>query len=77
MSLVEDFQLLLANHGVWLLALVVLALAPRRCLALAGSPETRRRLEGAGCEVLVYEGQEISNKGDGGPTCLTRPLVRG
>jgi N-dimethylarginine dimethylaminohydrolase len=55
----------------------VLALGPRRCLALAGAPETRRRLEAAGCEVLTYRGREISNKGDGGPTCLARPLERG
>jgi N-dimethylarginine dimethylaminohydrolase len=55
----------------------VLALGPRRVLALAGNPVTRARLERAGCEVLVYEGQEISRKGGGGPTCLTRPLARG
>lgn len=54
----------------------VVALAPRRCLMLAGNPETRRRLEAAGCEVRVYEGAEISRKGCGGPTCLTRPLAR-
>jgi N-dimethylarginine dimethylaminohydrolase len=54
----------------------VLALAPRRCLMLAGNPATRRALERAGCEVLEYEGTEISAKGSGGPTCLTRPLVR-
>jgi N-dimethylarginine dimethylaminohydrolase len=55
----------------------VLALGPRRCLMLAGNPLTRRALERAGCEVLEYEGFEISMKGAGGPTCLTRPLVRG
>jgi N-dimethylarginine dimethylaminohydrolase len=54
-----------------------LALAPRRCLTAAGNPETRRRLEAKGCEVLTYDGTEISRKGQGGPTCLTRPLVRG
>ncbi len=54
----------------------VLALAPRRCLMLAGNPLTRRALEAAGCEVLEYDGREISAKGCGGPTCLTRPLVR-
>jgi arginine deiminase len=27
--------------------------------------------------VLTYEGDELSRKGDGGPTCLTRPLLRG
>jgi len=54
----------------------VLALGPRRALALDGSPETRRRMEGAGVDVVVYRGEEISLKGDGGPTCLTRPLSR-
>ena len=54
----------------------VLALSPRKCLMLEGSPETRRRLEAAGCEVLTYEGREISLKAEGGPTCLTRPLWR-
>jgi N-dimethylarginine dimethylaminohydrolase len=54
----------------------VLALAPRRCLLLAGNPHTRAALERAGAEVTEYEGVEISVKGAGGPTCLTRPLVR-
>jgi N-dimethylarginine dimethylaminohydrolase len=55
----------------------VLALGPRRALALEGNPETRRRMERAGADVVVYRGEEISRKGDGGPTCLTRPLLRG
>jgi N-dimethylarginine dimethylaminohydrolase len=54
----------------------VLALGPRRCLMLDGNPETRRRLEARGVEVRTYAGREISVKGGGGPTCLTRPLVR-
>ena len=54
----------------------VLALAPRVALALEGNDETRRRLERAGVDVRVYRGDEISRKGDGGPTCLTRPLKR-
>jgi len=54
----------------------VLALGPRRALALDGNPETRKRMERAGVDVVVYRGQEISVKGDGGPTCLTRPLLR-
>jgi len=53
----------------------VLALAPRIALAVEGNPETRRRMERAGAEVLTYRGNELS-KGDGGPTCLTRPLLR-
>jgi N-dimethylarginine dimethylaminohydrolase len=54
----------------------VLALGPRRCLMVAGNPRTRARLERAGVEVVEYAGQEISLKGGGGPTCLTRPLER-
>ena len=53
----------------------VLALAPRVGLALARNTETRRRLESAGVTMHVYEGVELS-KGNGGPTCLTRPLLR-
>jgi dimethylargininase len=55
----------------------VLALGPRVALALEGNNETRRRMEKAGVDVRVYRGDEISRKGDGGPTCLTRPLLRG
>jgi N-dimethylarginine dimethylaminohydrolase len=54
----------------------VLALAPCVAVALEGNRETRRRLERAGVAVSVYRGDEISVKGDGGPTCLTRPLLR-
>lgn len=54
----------------------VLAVAPRRCVMLSGNPQTRALLEGAGVEVHEYEGREISWKGAGGPTCLTRPIVR-
>ena len=53
----------------------VLALAPRVALMVDGNRETRRLLEKAGVDVLVYEGKELS-KGDGGPTCLTRPILR-
>jgi N-dimethylarginine dimethylaminohydrolase len=54
----------------------VLALEPRKCLMVKGNPETRSRLQKAGCTVIEYEGSEISVKGGGGPTCLTRPLDR-
>ncbi len=80
------FRRWLASRGVTLVEVAdgefermgcnVLALGPRRCLMLEGLPETRRRLERAGCEVLTYRGEEISRKGEGGPTCLTRPLER-
>jgi dimethylargininase len=54
----------------------VLALGPRRALAIEGNPETRRRMEAAGVEVHTYRGDDISTKGGGGPTCLTLPLAR-
>ncbi len=54
----------------------VLAVAPRRCIMLEGNPTTQQRLTSAGAEVLTYAGTEISLKGQGGPTCLTRPLHR-
>ena len=54
----------------------VLALAPRRCLLLEQNRETRRALLAAGCEVMTYRGDELSLKAEGGPTCLTRALVR-
>jgi dimethylargininase len=54
----------------------VLALAPRKCLMLEGNPITKHLLEEAGCEVVAYKGNEISLKAEGGPTCLTRPILR-
>jgi N-dimethylarginine dimethylaminohydrolase len=63
----EEFETMAAN---------VLALGPRRALALDGNGETRHRMERAGVDVVTYQGDEISRKGDGGPTCLTRPILR-
>jgi N-dimethylarginine dimethylaminohydrolase len=54
----------------------VLAIAPREVIMVKGNPITQKRLLDAGCIVHEYEGQEISVKGGGGPTCLTRPLER-
>lgn len=54
----------------------VLALSPRVVLLATGNPITRSRLQQAGCTVNEYEGSEISLKGSGGPTCLTRPVLR-
>ena len=53
-----------------------LAIAPRQIVMLSGNPITRGRLETAGCTVHEFEGVEISLKGAGGPTCLTRPVLR-
>jgi len=54
----------------------VLSVAPRVAVALDGNPETCLRMEAVGVEVHTYEGSEISLKGSGGPTCLTRTLER-
>ena len=55
----------------------VLAVAPRKAIMLTGNPITKARLEAEGAEVWTYEGSDISLKGAGGPTCLTRPFWRG
>ena len=54
----------------------VLATSPRTCLMVEGNPVTKSRLLKAGCQVYSFKGAEISVKGGGGPTCLTRPLKR-
>lgn len=54
----------------------VLALAPRRGIMVEGNPRTQGALEAEGVEVLTYPGQELSVNRCGGPTCLTRPLLR-
>lgn len=63
----EEFETMACN---------VLALSPRKCLIVKGNPKTVALLKQAKCEVLEYEGDEISGKGCGGPTCLTRPIFR-
>ncbi|MFF2177003.1 dimethylarginine dimethylaminohydrolase family protein [Lysinibacillus sp. NPDC058147] len=55
----------------------VLALAPRVCIIPKGNLITKQQLLNAGATVYEYEGNEISIKGTGGPTCLTCPVVRG
>jgi N-dimethylarginine dimethylaminohydrolase len=54
----------------------VLAVRPGVVVMLDGIPGVRRELERRGVEVHVYDGSELSLKGDGGPTCLTQPLLR-
>ena len=54
----------------------VLAVAPRKVIMVEGNPITQKRLENEGVDVRTYDGTEISIKGAGGPTCLTRPFLR-
>lgn len=54
----------------------VLPVRPGVVVLAEGNPTTTARLAAAGCEVHTYAASELS-KGDGGPTCLTRPVLRG
>ena len=54
----------------------VLAVAPRKVIMISGNPKTKQLLEDKGVEIHTYDGSEISIKGAGGPTCLTRPFLR-
>jgi dimethylargininase len=54
----------------------VLAVGPRQCVLLRENVVTAERLRLAGCEVTLLAGDEISHNRTGGPTCLTRPLLR-
>jgi len=55
----------------------VLAVRPGVTIVADGNPVTRRGLEAAGCEVHPIPLGEIGENGSGGPTCLTRPILRG
>ncbi len=59
------------------LACNVLVLGDKKLLAIAENESTNSRLEREGFEVVTYAGSEISLNGSGGPTCLTRPVLRG
>jgi N-dimethylarginine dimethylaminohydrolase len=82
----ESFCAFLRNLGVQLIDVPedeflsmgcnILATGPRRVVMLDQLPQTRSRLQAVGCDVTTYYGIEISRKGEGGPTCLTRPLIR-
>lgn len=81
-----SFRELLIDRGIELIEVCdeeyanlgsnVLALAPRVCLMMDGNPKTKEKLEKAGAQVFVYNGEDVSYKGTGGPTCLTLPVTR-
>jgi len=58
------------------LACNVLALGNNRLLALEENRNTNTRLRQAGFDVRTFPGSELCINGSGGPTCLTRPLLR-
>lgn len=58
------------------LACNVLSLGRKRLLALEENSKTNGRLRKAGFDVRTFPGSELCINGSGGPTCLTRPLLR-
>jgi len=82
---VETVELLQARGFQWIeidpserdtLACNVLALGGRRLLAIEENSRTNDRLRQAGFDVRTFPGDELCINGSGGPTCLTRPLLR-
>ncbi len=82
----KSFSIFLEERGFHLITLPqeeddslgisILTLSPGKCIMLEGNPITMQRLKSAGCEVMTYQGDEISLKGGGGALCLTQPLLR-
>jgi dimethylargininase len=55
----------------------VLAVRPGVVIAAEGNPGTAAAMAAAGVEVHTYAAFEIGMNGSGGPTCMTRPILRG
>ena len=68
-----DAEEFLASNG---LSLNVLPTAPREVIAVAGFPKTAAAMEAAGCTVSTFEADALCIACEGGPTCLTRPVLR-
>ena len=55
----------------------VLPTKPRDCIMIDGFPKTKALMEAAGCRVQVFQGDALCIACEGGPTCLTNPILRG
>ncbi|MDX8536650.1 dimethylarginine dimethylaminohydrolase family protein [Mesorhizobium abyssinicae] len=66
----EEFA---ASNG---LSLNVLPTSPLKVIAVAGFPKTKAAMEAAGCTVEIFEADALCIACEGGPTCLTRPILR-
>jgi dimethylargininase len=55
----------------------ILAVRPGVVVMVEGNPVTQRALLDRGCEVHTFAGAEVCINGSGGPTCITRPILRG
>lgn len=62
-----------ASNG---LSLNVLMLSPQDVVMVDGFPQTRALMEAHGCRVQVFDGDALCIACEGGPTCLTRPVLR-
>ena len=58
------------------LSVNVLATKPGECIMIDSAPKTLDLLRGAGVHVKVFHGDPLCIACEGGPTCLTRPLLR-
>ncbi len=54
----------------------VLSLGSKRLLAIEENRKTNEKLRRVGFDVRTFPGSELCINGGGGPTCLTRPLLR-
>ncbi|RWD69916.1 dimethylarginine dimethylaminohydrolase family protein [Mesorhizobium sp.] len=68
-----DAQEFAASNG---LSLNVLPTSPLKVIAMAGFPKTKAAMEAAGCTVDIFEADALCIACEGGPTCLTRPILR-
>ena len=84
-----SFYLLLRERGIRLIVappeefaasnglnLNVLPTSPKKVIMVAGFPQTRAAMEAEGCEVETFEADALCIACEGGPTCLTRPVLR-
>jgi N-dimethylarginine dimethylaminohydrolase len=73
----QEFRLLEIEYSERdTLACNVLSIGQKRLIALEENAKTNQRMRDAGFDVRTFPGSEICINGGGGPTCLTRPLLR-
>lgn len=73
----RGFQLIeVPENEFWTMGPNILCIRPKIVLTIEGNPVTKEKMEEAGITVLTYKGDEISQKAEGGATCLTRPILR-
>lgn len=79
-ELLQDLEIRLVNvpeEEFATLGCNVLAVRPGVVIMAEGNPVTASALSAAGCDVSTYPASEIGINGSGGPTCMTRPILRG